>query len=79
MWTLMILESSAVASTTLRGVPRTGHSCTLHPEAHLFHCNRGRDMPFEMEDLAAPLPHGVEYQKIHEIALRGPEQESFCQ
>jgi hypothetical protein len=36
-------------------------------------------MPFETEDLAAFLPHGVEYQKIHEIGLRGPEQESFCQ
>jgi hypothetical protein len=35
-------------------------------------------MPFEMEDRAALLPHGIEYQKIHEIGLCGPEEESFC-
>jgi hypothetical protein len=34
-------------------------------------------MPFEMEDLAALLPHGIEYQKIHEI-VPGPEEELFC-
>jgi hypothetical protein len=73
----MILESSAVASTTLRGVPKDPPSCTLLPEAHLLHCNRGRDMPFEMEDRAALLPHGIEYQKIHEI-VPGPEEELFC-
>jgi hypothetical protein len=35
-------------------------------------------MPFEMEDLAALLPHGIEYQKIHDIVLPGPEEELFC-
>jgi hypothetical protein len=77
MWTLTIMESSAMASTTLRGVPKDRYSCTLLPEAYLFHCKRGRDMPFEVEILAALLPHGIEYQGIHESVLRGPEEESF--
>jgi hypothetical protein len=67
-----------MASTTLRGVPKDRLSCTLLPDAQLLHCNRGRDMPFEMEDRAALLPHGIEYQGIHEIVLPGPKEESFC-
>jgi hypothetical protein len=30
-----------------------------------------------MEILAALLPHGIDYHKIHEIVLRAPEEESF--
>jgi hypothetical protein len=75
----MTLETATHASTTVRGVSRSSHSCMLLPEVLSSHCIRGRDMPIEIEELAVFLPRRERYQKSREVIFRALlGEESSC-
>jgi hypothetical protein len=75
----MTVETTTLASTTVRGVSGRSHSCTLLHEVLSSHSIRGRDMPIEIEELAVFLPHRERYQKSREVIFRALlEEESSC-